>query len=59
MAEQSSSNEQQKCAHERCSCSVPKGQKFCSDYCAAPDDAETTALQGTATCKCGHSGCKG
>jgi len=58
MAEQSVGNEQQKCAHAECNCSVAPGQKYCSDYCATPDDAETTSLQGTAGCKCGHAACQ-
>jgi hypothetical protein len=59
MTEQSIGNEQQTCAHAKCSCLVPIGQKFCSDYCAVPDDAQTASLQGKAACKCGHSECKG
>lgn len=59
MAEQSIGNAEQKCAHAKCNCLVPQGQKFCSDYCAAPDDAETTSLQGNSGCKCGHPACKG
>lgn len=57
MAEQSTGN-RRKCAHEKCGCSVPENQKFCSDYCASPDDAQTTALQGEGKCKCGHAACE-
>jgi hypothetical protein len=50
--------DRQKCAHENCKCLIPRSQKFCSVYCAAPDDIETAALQGTDKCKCGHSPCE-
>lgn len=58
MAEQGVDEEQRKCAHEKCRCPVPENQKYCSDYCASPDDAEVTALRGEAGCKCGHAACE-
>ncbi len=59
MAEESIGDGQQECGHATCGCRVPLGQKFCSDYCATPDEAETNALRGSASCKCGHPGCGG
>lgn len=44
-----------KCAHDRCSCTVDKDHKYCSQAC------EDTAKDGLETlgCDCGHSGCQG
>jgi hypothetical protein len=58
MSEQSIGNEEQKCAHDKCQCLVPANTKFCSDFCAAPDDAENASLQGKGGCKCGHPACE-
>jgi hypothetical protein len=43
--------ENQKCAHPACNCTVPAGQKYCSEYCH--DARETVEL----SCNCGHPGC--
>jgi hypothetical protein len=49
--------EKKKCAHKPCSCNVPTGQSFCSDYCkhaatSGPPREETV-------CRCGHHSCGG
>jgi hypothetical protein len=41
-----------KCAHIPCICTVPKGQKFCSDFCADAGSQETEI-----GCDCGHPAC--
>ena len=43
--------EDQKCSHPACNCNVPKGTKYCSQYCH--DAAGTLEL----SCNCGHPGC--
>jgi hypothetical protein len=42
--------EQHECAHPACSCKVPSGQKFCSDYCKKAPETELH-------CNCMHAGC--
>jgi len=42
-----------KCPHPPCSCTLEKGQSYCSAYCEGAKG--TTAL----ICECGHTGCKG
>jgi hypothetical protein len=42
-----------KCAHPSCTCTVTKGEKFCSSRCEAA--ADTTEI----VCECGHTGCSG
>jgi hypothetical protein len=39
------------CAHEPCSCPVPEGDKYCSNYCR--ESVKVAEL----TCSCGHRGC--
>ncbi len=41
-----------KCAHEACSCKVPEGTKYCSDYCKKAPAIELR-------CACRHPGCEG
>jgi len=51
MAEpQSNPPAQQKCAHPSCSCMVPPGTKFCSDYCKKAPETELH-------CNCMHKEC--
>ncbi|HUJ96440.1 MAG TPA: hypothetical protein VLW84_14305 [Terriglobales bacterium] len=40
------------CAHIPCSCTVPAGEKYCSESCedAGAGDVEIA-------CECGHAGC--
>jgi len=57
MGSEDGSNVRQKCENGSCTCVVPDGQKFCSDYCSAPEDIEQSALEGEVGCKCGHEGC--
>ncbi len=45
------SNEAKKCGMKGCLCTVPAGQKYCSNYCEAAHNSIT--LQ----CHCGHSDC--
>jgi hypothetical protein len=40
-----------KCAHPGCECPVPKGSKYCSDYC------ESSANRPSIACNCGHTEC--
>ena len=46
-----------KCAHEPCTCMVSAGASYCSAYC------EHTATSGTPrkepVCECGHPDCRG
>jgi hypothetical protein len=46
-------SETKKCAQPACSCTVPKGEDYCSTYC------ESTKGTTEIMCKCGHPGCKG
>jgi hypothetical protein len=39
------------CAHPACNCPVPKGEKYCSQYCK--DAGDTTEI----SCNCEHPGC--
>jgi hypothetical protein len=47
----SKAQEQQECAHPACSCKVPAGQKYCSDYCKKAPETELH-------CNCMHPGCR-
>jgi len=49
MAEQ----EPKLCAHEPCNCTVPHGEKYCSDFCrdAGADEVEIA-------CECNHLPCQ-
>ena len=40
-----------KCAHPGCACTVAKGTKYCSDYCAS------IGSQPSIACECGHAEC--
>ena len=44
-----------KCAHEACSCTVQKDDKYCSPQCEADASSDMTSIE----CKCGHPGCSG
>ncbi len=46
-------NETHKCKHELCSCTVQKGESYCSTICE--DSKGKTAL----ACDCKHPGCTG
>ena len=48
MAEQ----EQKSCAHEPCQCTVPAGEKYCSDWCRDAGSKEVEIA-----CECGHPPC--
>ena len=43
-------NEERKCAHEPCECSVTHDQKFCSDWCKDAGSHEVEIA-----CECGHA----
>jgi hypothetical protein len=43
----------QKCKHTLCTCTVAKGQKYCSPTC------EGSAESSTISCDCPHTNCKG
>ncbi len=40
----------QKCAHPSCSCTVPPGTKYCSEYCRKAPETELH-------CNCMHRAC--
>ena len=42
-----------RCGHDGCSCSVSGDQDYCSDHCRNADDQDITEI----SCDCGHSGC--
>jgi hypothetical protein len=44
-----------KCAHPACTCTVASGERFCSDYCAEPANADAAAADDG--CSCGHLEC--
>ncbi len=44
-------NEQKKCAHPACQCTVPENKKYCSQRC---EDAKGEV---EISCDCGHPGC--
>ena len=37
--------EEQICAHEPCACTVPEGEKYCSDYCRTAGSEEVECLR--------------
>jgi hypothetical protein len=49
------STRQAKCAHALCKCTVPAGERFCSDHCAK-ESARPSRLEGS---RCGgaHAPC--
>ena len=42
-----------KCAHEACSCMSAEDSDYCSPQCEAAAGAELTEMK----CDCGHAGC--
>ncbi len=44
-------SEPKKCAHPTCTCMAPKGETYCSTFCADSKGVTTLA------CDCGHPGC--
>jgi hypothetical protein len=49
------STRQPRCAHRLCKCTVPSGQKYCSDHCAH-EAARPSRAEGS-KCGCGHAPC--
>lgn len=45
--------EQKQCAHEPCLCTVPHGEKFCSEFCKDAGSGEVEIA-----CECGHPACE-
>ncbi len=43
-----------KCAHQLCSCGVGNGENYCSDHCKDAVDQDIIEI----SCDCGHSGCQ-
>ena len=41
------------CAHEPCACTVPEGEKYCSDYCRTAGSEEVEIA-----CDCDHEACQ-
>lgn len=46
------SQEERKCAHEPCECTVGQGEKYCSDWCKDAGSKEVEIA-----CECGHPPC--
>jgi hypothetical protein len=46
------SQEEHKCAHEPCECTVAEGEKYCSDWCKDAGSEEVEIA-----CECGHPPC--
>jgi len=46
-------DENNKCAHESCSCTVGNDEKYCSPVCEAAGKQDVTEI----SCDCGHPGC--
>jgi len=42
-----------RCAHEGCGCSVGGDSEYCSDHCRDADDQDMIEI----SCDCGHDGC--
>jgi predicted nucleic acid-binding Zn ribbon protein len=42
-----------KCAHQLCNCSVRADDKYCSDHCRDAVDQDIVEIR----CDCGHTGC--
>jgi len=49
------STRQQPCAHPLCKCTVPAGERYCSEHCAI-EAARPSRAEGS-KCGCGHSSC--
>ena len=45
-------NNEKKCAHPSCTCTVSGGDKYCSEYCRDARDLMEIA------CNCEHPGCR-
>ncbi len=45
--------ENNKCGHELCVCTVGGDQEYCSDHCKDATDQDLVEIR----CDCGHSGC--
>ena len=45
------------CAREGCSCTVPKGQEYCSDHCRKVVQSASTRTGARTDCACGHADC--
>jgi len=43
--------EKKKCAHPACRCTVPAGEKYCSQRC------KDSGTEQEISCDCGHPGC--
>lgn len=48
-----STQEETKCAYERCECVVQGAEKYCSDYCGDADASGEIEIQ----CDCKHAPC--
>ncbi len=47
-------DEVSKCGHNICTCTVGKGEKYCSEICREAGESDMTDI----LCDCGHSGCE-
>ncbi len=43
-----------KCAHDLCSCAKPADSDYCSEHCKDAVDQDLTEIR----CDCGHSDCQ-
>ena len=46
-------DENNKCGHEACVCTVGNDDEYCSPLCEAAGEEDITEI----ACDCGHSGC--
>ncbi len=43
-----------KCAHNACSCTVTNDEDYCSEHCEDAEDQDIIEIK----CDCGHSACQ-
>jgi hypothetical protein len=49
------STRQARCGHAMCKCTVPQGERFCSDHCRK--EAERPSSTEGSKCGCAHAAC--
>ncbi len=52
-------HDQEQCHHRGCTCVVPNGQDFCSEYCRIAEQAALDHGENHKACACGHAPCHG
>jgi hypothetical protein len=48
-------DDRETCDHGACNCAAGEGSDYCSPYCEAAGETDTTEI----ACDCGHPGCTG